>query len=80
MRKRNESNSRDRANRGVFWLKDQTLEDPDNRLDLYVLAQEIVNEPEAAFDQFRAKLPRVTRGRNQKNWAKKEFLSETSTS
>ena len=36
-----------------FWLRDKSLEDSDNLPDPDVLAQEIVEDLEAALEQFR---------------------------
>jgi type I restriction enzyme M protein len=36
-----------------FWLRDEGLEESDNRPDPNVLAQEIVENLEAALEQFR---------------------------
>jgi type I restriction enzyme M protein len=45
--------SRDKASLDIFWLRDESLEDSDNLPDPGVLAQEIVNDLEAALEQFR---------------------------
>jgi type I restriction enzyme M protein len=45
--------NRDKASLDIFWLKDQSLEDSENLPDPGVLAQEIVEDLEAALDQFR---------------------------
>ena len=37
----------------IFWLKDKSLEESDNLPDPDVLAQEIVEDLEAALEQFR---------------------------
>ena len=37
----------------IFWLRDESLEDSDNLPDPDVLAQEIVDDLEAALQQFR---------------------------
>ena len=37
----------------IFWLKDESLEESDNLPDPDVLAQEIVEDLEAALEQFR---------------------------
>ena len=43
---------RDKANLDIFWLKDESLEDSANLPDPDVLAQEIVDDLEAALQQF----------------------------
>jgi type I restriction enzyme M protein len=45
--------SRDKASLDIFWLRDESLEDSDNLPDPDVLAQEIVDDLEAALEQFR---------------------------
>jgi type I restriction enzyme M protein len=45
--------ARDKASLDLFWLKDDSLEDSDNLPDPDVLAQEIVEDLEAALEQFR---------------------------
>jgi type I restriction enzyme M protein len=45
---------RDKASLDVFWLKDESLEDSDNLPDPGVIAQEIVDDLEAALEQLRA--------------------------
>src|SRR6266705_687419 len=45
--------ARDKASLDIFWLKDESLEDSDNLPDPEVLAQEIVDDLEAALEQFR---------------------------
>ncbi len=45
--------NRDKASLDIFWLKDESLEDSENLPDPGVLAQEIVEDLEAALDQFR---------------------------
>jgi type I restriction enzyme M protein len=37
----------------IFWLRDESLENSDNLPDPGVLAQEIVEDLEAALEQFR---------------------------
>ena len=44
---------RDKANLDIFWLKDESLEDADNLPAPEVIAQEIVDDLEAALGQFR---------------------------
>src|SRR3954469_1283008 len=43
---------RDKANLDIFWLKDESLEDSANLPDPDVLAAEIVQDLEAALEQF----------------------------
>jgi type I restriction enzyme M protein len=45
--------ARDKASRDIFWLKDESLADSDNLLPPEVIAQEIVEDLEAALEQFR---------------------------
>ena len=45
--------ARDKVNLDIFWLRDESLEDTDNLPDPDVLAEEIVEELEAALVQFR---------------------------
>jgi type I restriction enzyme M protein len=45
--------NRDKASLDIFWLRDESLEDSDNLPDPDVLAQEIVEDLEAALEQFR---------------------------
>jgi type I restriction enzyme M protein len=45
--------SRDKASLDVFWLKDESLADSDNLPQPDVIAQEIVQDLEAALEQFR---------------------------
>jgi len=45
--------ARDKASLDLFWLKDDSLEDSDNLPDPDILAQEIVEDLEAALEQFR---------------------------
>ncbi|HUG70575.1 MAG TPA: N-6 DNA methylase, partial [Pirellulaceae bacterium] len=45
---------RDKANLDIFWLKDKSLEDSDDLPDPDVLALEIVDDMQAALDQFTA--------------------------
>jgi len=37
----------------IFWLRDESLEDSDNLPDPDILAQEVVEDLEAALEQFR---------------------------
>jgi type I restriction enzyme M protein len=43
---------RDKLNLDIFWLKDESLEDSANLPDPDVIAQEIVEDLEAALSQF----------------------------
>jgi type I restriction enzyme M protein len=43
----------DKVSLDIFWLRDESLEVSDNLPDPDVLAQEIVNDLEAALEQFR---------------------------
>ncbi len=45
---------RDKVSLDIFWLKDESLEDSDNLPDPDVLARDIVENLEAALEQFRA--------------------------
>ena len=45
--------ARDKASLDIFWLKDESLEDSANLPDPDVIAQEIVDDLEAALEQFR---------------------------
>ncbi len=45
--------NRDKASLDIFWLKDKSLEDSENLSDPGILAQEIVEDLEAALEQFR---------------------------
>jgi type I restriction enzyme M protein len=45
--------NRDKASLDIFWLKDKSLEDSENLPDPGILAIEIVEDLEAALDQFR---------------------------
>ena len=44
---------RDKVNLDIFWIKDESLEDADNLPEPSVLAAEIIENLEAALDQFR---------------------------
>ena len=44
---------RDKASLDIFWLKDESLSESENLPDPDVLAQEIVDDLEAALEQFR---------------------------
>lgn len=43
----------DKASNNIFWLKDEFLEVSDNLPDPDVIAQELVEDLEAALEQFR---------------------------
>ena len=45
--------SRDKASLDIFWLRDESLSDSDNLPPPDVIAQEIVEDLEAALEQFR---------------------------
>ena len=45
--------ARDKVNLDIFWLRDESLEDSDNLPDPNVIAVEIVEDLEAALEQFR---------------------------
>ena len=45
--------NRDKVSLDIFWLKDESLEESENLPDPDVLAQEIVEDLEAALEQFR---------------------------
>jgi type I restriction enzyme M protein len=45
--------ARDKASLDIFWLKDESLESSDNLPDPDVIAQEIVDDLEAALEQFK---------------------------
>jgi hypothetical protein len=45
--------NRDKASLDIFWLREESLEESDNLPDPDVLAQEIVEDLEAAVEQFR---------------------------
>ncbi len=45
--------NRDKASLDIFWLKDESLEESENLPDPDVLAKEIVEDLEAALEQFR---------------------------
>jgi len=46
-------NNLGKASLDIFWLRDESLEDSDNLPDPDLLAQEIVDDLEAALEQFR---------------------------
>lgn len=46
--------SRDKTNLDIFWLKDESLEDAENLPAPEILAQEIVEQLEAALEEFRS--------------------------
>ena len=45
--------NRDKTNLDIFWLKDESLEDSENLPDPDILAREIIEDLEAALEQFR---------------------------
>jgi hypothetical protein len=45
--------NRDKASLDILWLRDESLEESDNLPDPDVLPQEIVEDLEAALEQFR---------------------------
>ena len=45
--------SRDKASLDIFWLRDDSLADSDNLPAPDIIAQEIVDDLEAALEQFR---------------------------
>ena len=45
--------NRDKVNLNIFWLRDESLEEFDSLPDPDVLAQEIVEDLEAALERFR---------------------------
>ena len=44
--------NRDKASLDIFWLRDESLEERDNLPDPDVLADDIVEDLEAALEQF----------------------------
>ena len=54
--------NRDKAGLDIFWLRDESLEDFDNLPAPDVLAQEIVEDLEAALEQFRKIVTDLTEG------------------
>ena len=46
--------ARDKTNLDIFWLNDESLEDTENLPAPEVLAQEIVEQLEAALEEFRS--------------------------
>ncbi|MFX0196089.1 MAG: N-6 DNA methylase [Candidatus Hodarchaeota archaeon] len=48
-----ELGNRDKASLDIFWLKDESLEESENLPEPSILAQEIVDDLEAALEQFR---------------------------
>ena len=45
--------ARDKVNLDIFWLRDESLEETDNLPDPDVIAADIVEDLEAALEQFR---------------------------
>ena len=56
--------SRDKASLDIFWLKDDSLEASDNLPDPDVIALEIVEDLEAALEQFREIVGDLTNGKS----------------
>ena len=48
-----ELTARDKTSLDIFWLKDDSLADSDNLPEPAVIAQEIVEDLQAALEQFR---------------------------
>jgi type I restriction enzyme M protein len=46
--------ARDKTNLDIFWLKDESLEDTENLPAPEIFAQEIVEQLEAALEEFRS--------------------------
>jgi type I restriction enzyme M protein len=46
--------ARDKTNLDIFWLRDESLEDTENLPPPHILAQEIVEQLEAALQEFRS--------------------------
>ena len=63
--------SRDKLSLDIFWLRDESLSDSDNLPDPDVLAQEIVDDLEAALEQFREIAADLGEGARQKPPASK---------
>jgi type I restriction enzyme M protein len=57
-----ELTSRDKASLDIFWLRDESLEDTDNLPAPEVIAAEIVEDLQAALDQFAAVASSLTNG------------------
>ena len=49
----NELMARDKVNLDIFWMRDEWLEETENLPDPDGIAEEIVEDLEAALDQFR---------------------------
>ena len=45
--------NRDKASLDIFWLKDESLEDSDNLPEPGIIAAEIIEDLQAALEQFR---------------------------
>ena len=58
---------RDEVSLDIFWLEDESLEDTENLPDPYVLAQEIVENLEAALMQFESILEELGEDRIKDN-------------
>ena len=48
-----ELTARDKASLDIFWLKDESLEESDNLPEPGIIAAEIVEDLQAALEQFR---------------------------
>ncbi|MCA1765099.1 MAG: SAM-dependent DNA methyltransferase, partial [Desulfobulbaceae bacterium] len=48
-----EINNRDKASLDIFWLKDESLEDSDNLPEPGIIAAEIIEDLQAALEQFK---------------------------
>ena len=59
--------NRDKASLDIFWLRDESLEESDNLPDPDVIAQEIVEDLEAALEQFREIAADLGAGETQKS-------------
>ena len=59
--------NRDKASLDIFWLRDESLNESDNLPYLDVLAKEIVEDLEAALEQFR-EIPTIGRRGNERNY------------
>jgi type I restriction enzyme M protein len=59
--------ARDKASLDIFWLRDDSLADSDNLPPPDVIAQEIVEDLEAALEQFRLIAADLTSGFEREN-------------
>jgi type I restriction enzyme M protein len=57
--------NRDKASLDIFWLKDESLEDSDNIPEPDTLAREIVEDMEAALEQFKLIAEDLGEGSNE---------------